>query len=86
MTEPTPEAYEAALDAAFPGLPGISLDEARRRTNAAVAAVWPIAEATVRAKVAAEIRAYAAGCLCTDPDTCPYADAARIAEGNGDAP
>lgn len=46
--------------------------------RAAVDAVWDLAEATVRAKVAAEIRS---ACLCTDPDGCAYQVSAEIAEG-----
>lgn len=41
------EAYAAAFDAAFPGLPaGIPIDQARRRVHAAVDAVWALAEQT----------------------------------------
>lgn len=88
MTEPTPEAYAAARNAAqavYFSHVGQTVTQAGRLVDpyarAAVDAVWPIAEATVRAKVAAEIRAYAAGCMCIDPDNCPYDAAARIAEG-----
>ncbi len=82
MAEPTPEAYEAAMRALSGAATsrGYRLrDEREPLAHAAVDAVWDLAEATVRAKVAAEIRAYAAGCMCIDP-SCPYAEAARIAE------
>ena len=79
MTEPTPEAYEAAFRA---------VDDGDYNTaQIAVDAVWKIAEATVRAKVAAEIRA---ACECATSDdqaivrSCEYERAARIAEGKGD--
>jgi hypothetical protein len=77
MTEPTPEAYEAAARAVAAEAPDRThgqlcprarspladiglcdcwiLPNARHDARFAVAAVWKIAEATVRAKVAAEM-------------------------------
>lgn len=63
------------------------LPNARHDARFAVDAVWPIAEATVRAQVAAEIRA---ACECATSDdqaivrSCEYDRAARIAEGSTD--
>ncbi len=100
MTEPTPEAYEAAHRAikATPHAGGAPNGLLHRFGQAAVDAVWPIAEATVRAKVAAEIRATLRQLVDPvqllirvregDADEHPLMMglhfAARIAEGNGD--
>lgn len=93
MTEPTVEARKAAFAAWAESDYG-----GYESVQAAVDAVWPIAEATVRAKVAAEIRAWAAqiavraevlagaptGAADEHPVTMGFEMAARIAEGNGD--
>ena len=90
MTDPTPEAYEAAARALSGAATsrGYRLrDEREPLAHAAVDAVWDLAEATVRAKVAAEIRTL---CECATSDdqaivrSCEYELAARIAEGKGD--
>jgi hypothetical protein len=92
-------AYEAALKAAFPGLPPcVALDEARRRTYAAVDAVWPLALAAG----VAEGRRQAAEAIRAEYDRVrpehmrpfdglvgmatgtAYANAARVAEGKED--
>ncbi len=56
MTEPTPEAYETAARALSKRIYGEPTTSTPCDADAlaAVDAVWPIAEATVRAKVAAE--------------------------------
>lgn len=96
MGEPTSEAYEAAAKAQIEAVgqyhPPFTPEELaaqvlmradRRDVRAAVDAVWPLAEAQVRAKVAAEIRAESL-CWCMDSigrhlvENC-----ARIAEGKG---
>lgn len=102
MTEPTPEAYEAAGRAvaaetlarkhgqlcpcARSPIANIGLCDcwilpgARRDARFAIDAVWPLVEAQVRAKVAAEIRA--AGRVTHDlTSAVTYEWAARIAEG-----
>ena len=113
MTEPTPEAYEAAARAycriRFDYRPErYASDEARQRRmatdathttqdsslRAMVDAVWPLAEAQVRAKVAAEIRAEHERIRPRDmrqfdglvgmASSGAYENAARIAEGKGD--
>ncbi len=82
MTEPTVEARKAAFAAWAESDYG-----GYESVQAAVDTIWPIAEATVRAKVAAEIRTL---CKCATSDdqdivrSCEYDRAARIAEGNRD--
>lgn len=47
--------FDAALMAAFPGLPAtMTLDQAGRRVAAALNAAWPLIEQEVRAKFAIE--------------------------------
>lgn len=94
----SPEAYEAAalaydeaVNAALGNPPGSVLGEHGRRLwtehpafRAAVDAVWPIAETTVRAKVAAEIRAVDVQRIADlegDSARVGLTVAARIAEG-----
>lgn len=100
MTEPTPKAYEAAIAKAVRCLEGAAANDGGIPAVARwlVGEVWDLAEATVRAKVAAEIRTTLRQLVDPvqllirvregDADEHPLMVglefAARIAEGNGD--
>jgi len=58
MTQVPESAKKAALDAAFPGLPRcMDLSEARRRTNAALEAAYPVIRVQVEAELVARFKA-----------------------------
>lgn len=88
MTDPTPEAYAAARNAAqnvYFSHVGQTVTQAGHLVDpyatAAVDAVWPHAEATVRAKVAAEIRAESLNWCMGGTGRHLVENCARIAEG-----